>query len=52
MASGEMNDAEFLAFNSDWMNAALPWLCDGGVLGTSSIGAAIQRFSPQLRCSL
>jgi hypothetical protein len=34
MASGEMNDAEFLAFNSDWMNAALPWLCDGGVLGT------------------
>jgi DNA modification methylase len=34
MASGEMNDAEFLAFNNDWMNAALPWLCDGGVLGT------------------
>jgi hypothetical protein len=52
MASGEMNDAEFLAFNSDWMNAALPWLCDGGVLGHSSIGVAIRRFSPQLRSSL
>ena len=34
MASGEMSDAEFRAFNDDWMNAALPWLCDGGVFGT------------------
>ena len=34
MASGEMTDAEFLAFNGDWMNAALPRLCDGGVFGT------------------
>jgi hypothetical protein len=34
MASGEMSDAEFRAFNTDRMNAALPWLCDGGVLGT------------------
>lgn len=34
MASGEMSDAEFLAFNGDWMSAALPWLCDGGVFGT------------------
>jgi DNA modification methylase len=34
MASGEMSDAEFLTFNSDWMSAALPFLCDGGVFGT------------------
>ena len=34
MASGEMSDAEFLAFNEAWMEAALPHLCDGGVFGT------------------
>jgi DNA modification methylase len=34
MASGEMSNAEFLAFNSAWMSAALPWLCGGGVFGT------------------
>jgi DNA modification methylase len=34
MASGEMTDAEFLAFNESWMAAVLPHLCDGGVLGT------------------
>jgi DNA modification methylase len=34
MASGEMSDAEFRAFNDDWMSAALPWLCDGGVFAT------------------
>ena len=34
MASGEMTDAEFLAFNEAWMAAVLPWLCDGGVFGT------------------
>ena len=34
MASGEMSAAKFFAFNSDWMNAALPFLCDGGVFGT------------------
>jgi len=34
MGSGEMSEAEFLAFNSDWMSAALPFLCDGGVFGT------------------
>jgi DNA modification methylase len=34
MASGEMSDAEFLAFNVAWMEAALPCLCDGGVFGT------------------
>jgi DNA modification methylase len=34
MASGEMSDAEFLAFNHNWMSAALPSLCDGGVFGT------------------
>jgi len=34
MASGEMTDAEFLAFNNAWMAAVLPHLCDGGVCGT------------------
>jgi hypothetical protein len=34
MASGEMSDAEFRVFNDDWMSAALPWLCDGGVFAT------------------
>jgi DNA modification methylase len=34
MASGDMTDDEFLAFNSAWMAAALPYLCDGGVFGT------------------
>jgi hypothetical protein len=29
-----MTDAEFLAFNSAWMAAVLPYLCDGGVCGT------------------
>ena len=34
MASGEMTDAEFLAFNEAWMAALLPYLCDGGVFST------------------
>jgi DNA modification methylase len=34
MASGEMSDAEFLAFNKAWMGAALPCLSDGGLLGS------------------
>ena len=34
MASGEMTDAEFFAFNEAWMAAVLPHLCDGGILGT------------------
>jgi hypothetical protein len=34
MASGEMTDAEFLAFNLTWMEAVLPCLRDGGVFGT------------------
>ena len=34
MASGEMTNAEFLAFNDAWMAAVLPYLCDGGVFGT------------------
>jgi DNA modification methylase len=33
MASGEMSDAEFLAFNGSWMATVLPYLCDGGVFG-------------------
>ena len=34
MASGEMSDERFLAFNKAWMAAALPHLQDGGLLGT------------------
>jgi DNA modification methylase len=34
MASGEMTDAEFLAFNEVWVAAVLPYLCDGGVCGS------------------
>jgi len=34
MASGEMDEAEYLAFNVAWINAALPVLADGAVLGT------------------
>jgi DNA modification methylase len=34
MASGEMTDAEFLAFNEAWMEVVLPCLCDGGAFGT------------------
>ena len=34
MASGEMSNPEFLAFNEAWMAAALPSICDGAVFGT------------------
>jgi hypothetical protein len=34
MASGEMSDVEFLAFNVSWMEAAVLYLCEGGVFGT------------------
>ncbi len=34
MASGEMTDAEFLAFNGAWIASVLPYLRDGGILGT------------------
>jgi hypothetical protein len=34
VASGEMNDAEFRAFNMAWIGACLPHLCDGGVFAT------------------
>lgn len=34
MASGEMSEAEFLAFNQVWMGLALAYLQDGGLLGT------------------
>jgi len=34
MASGEMTNDEFRAFNLRWMEAALPHLCDGSVFGT------------------
>ena len=34
MASGELNDDEFLAFNASWIGESLQHLCDGGLLGT------------------
>jgi hypothetical protein len=34
MASGEMTEEQFLAFNLSYMEAALPFLCGGGILGT------------------
>src|SRR3984957_10126473 len=34
MASGEMSDAEFLAFNIRWIEGAGAYLCEGGVFGT------------------
>jgi DNA modification methylase len=34
MASGEMTDDQFLAFNVAWMGAIAEYLCDGGVFGT------------------
>jgi len=34
MASGQMTEAEFLAFNEAWMEAVLPCLSDGGLFGT------------------
>jgi DNA modification methylase len=55
MASGEMTDAEFLAFNEAWMRAVLFHLCDGGVfctfidwrgLSTVSVAAAKLGLNP------
>jgi DNA modification methylase len=34
MTSGEMSDAEFLAFNEAWTAAVLLFLCEGGIFGT------------------
>jgi len=34
MASGAMTDPHFLDFNQKWMDAVLPHLVDGGILGT------------------
>ena len=34
MASGEMTDSQFFDFNRKWMDAVLPHLVDGGILGT------------------
>jgi DNA modification methylase len=34
MASGEMSDDEFLAFNMSWMKLVLQCLCEGGVFGS------------------
>jgi hypothetical protein len=34
MASGEMSGAQFLEFNRHWIGALLPYLIDGGIVGT------------------
>jgi DNA modification methylase len=34
MASGEMSDADFLAFNKKWLAAATPYVVDGGHIGS------------------
>ena len=34
MASGEMTNEQFLEFNHSWMEAILPYLIEGGILGT------------------
>lgn len=34
MASGEMTEKEFFAFNEAWMGACRPHLCDGALFGT------------------
>ena len=34
MASGEMTNTQFLDFNQKWMDAVLPHLVDGGILGS------------------
>ena len=34
MGSGEMDDAEFRAFNTAWIGACLPHLCDGGLIAS------------------
>ena len=34
MASGEMSESEYLAFNEAWMATALPYLANGGLLAT------------------
>ena len=34
MASGEMSNDQFFAFNVAWMSAVVPHLCEGGVFGT------------------
>jgi ParB-like nuclease domain len=52
MASGEMSAAEFLAFNSAWMSATLPFLCDGGLFGTFIDWRGYHAFSPPLQSLL
>jgi hypothetical protein len=52
MASGEMSEEEFLAFNNAWMSAVLPFFATAVSWARSSIGAAIPRFSPPLRNKL
>jgi DNA modification methylase len=34
LASGKANDAEFRAFNTAWIGACLPYVCDGGLCAT------------------
>ncbi len=34
MASGEMSEQQFAVFNERWLSAALPYMVEGGVIGT------------------
>jgi hypothetical protein len=52
MASGEMSDDEFLAFNEAWMKAVLPHLHDGGVLATFIDWRGYPTAKPQPRNSV
>ena len=51
MASGEMSEGEFLAFNEAWMRAVLPHLHEGGLLGTFIDWRGYPRRTPQLPSS-
>jgi len=45
MASGEMSDDEFLAFNTAWIAAGMSHFCEGGVFGTFIDWQAMRRKS-------
>jgi len=55
LGSGEMDDAEFQAFNMAWIGACLPYLCDGGLCATfidwrgyPAVVAAVRRHGQSL----
>jgi hypothetical protein len=47
--SGEMTAAPFLAFHRNWIEAVLPYLVDGGLLGTFIDGAACRSSTRRQR---